>query len=127
MRWPLLQQQRNRLADERGTVRKAPPTRSAPRYPSPYHVAMSSLGFQTIYREINLHEGCAAERATLPEDVALWRESRTPLCTLESERPPSDFACIAFSISYELELAGLFEMLDLSGIPLRASERGDSG
>jgi radical SAM superfamily enzyme YgiQ (UPF0313 family) len=63
----------------------------------------------------------------LPDDVSQWRESHTPLCTLESERPPSDFACLAFSISYELELAGLFEMLDLCGIPLRASERGDSG
>jgi radical SAM superfamily enzyme YgiQ (UPF0313 family) len=126
MRWPLREARRALLADERGTVRKDAPTRIALSYPSAYHVAMSSLGFQTIYREINLHEGCAAERAFLPEDVTEWRRSRTPVAALESERPISEFACVAFSVSYELELPGLFEMLDLSGIPLRAADRGES-
>jgi radical SAM superfamily enzyme YgiQ (UPF0313 family) len=107
-------------------VRKAAPVGIALCYPSPYHVAMSSLGFQTIYREINLHDGCAAERAMLPDDVEAWRRSRMPAVALESERPVSEFACVAFSISYELEIAGLFEMLDLSGIPLHAAERSES-
>jgi len=95
-------------------------------YPSPYHVGMSSLGFQTIYRELNEHEGCAAERAFLPEDVEGHRAARVPVCTVESQRPIGEFAALAFSISYELELPGLFEMLDLSGLPLRASERTPS-
>jgi radical SAM superfamily enzyme YgiQ (UPF0313 family) len=45
------------------------------------------------------------------------------LFTCESETPLSDFPVIAFSISYELELAGLLEMLDLSGIPVLRGER----
>ena len=63
MRWPLLEPVRTRLADEQGALRKQAATRIALCYPSPYHVGMSSLGFQTIYREIHTHDDAAAERA----------------------------------------------------------------
>src|SRR5438132_13068115 len=125
-RWALLEPLRARLADEQGTISRPGPMRVALCYPSPYHVGMSSLGFQTIYRELNEHEGCAAERAFLPEDVEGHRAARVPVCTVESQRPIGEFAALAFSISYELELPGLFEMLELSGLPLRASERTPS-
>src|SRR5438067_12027356 len=124
-RWALLEPLRARLADEQGTLQKQAATRIALCYPSPYHVGMSSLGFQTVYREIHQHADATAERAFLPEDVAAWREARMPLCTYESQRPVSEFACLAFSVSYELEIAGLFEMLELAGIPLLREERGD--
>ena len=39
-----------RLADEIGTLHKQAELAVALVYPSPYHVGMSSLGFQTIYR-----------------------------------------------------------------------------
>jgi len=42
-----------RLAAEVGTLRKDAPEAVALAYPSPYAVGMSSLGFQTIYREIH--------------------------------------------------------------------------
>jgi radical SAM superfamily enzyme YgiQ (UPF0313 family) len=84
---------------------------------------MSSLGFQTIYREIHAHPGATAERAFLPDDVTAFRGSHTPLFTLESEAPVSSFPLLAFSVAYELELPGLFEMLRLAGLPLLASER----
>jgi radical SAM superfamily enzyme YgiQ (UPF0313 family) len=123
MRWPLLEPIRDRLADEEGTLRKQAATRIALCYPSPYHVGMSSLGFQTIYREIHAHPEATAERAFLPDDVSAWREARLPLCTYESQQPVARFSCLAFSVSYELEIAGLFEMLDLAGIPLLREER----
>jgi len=84
---------------------------------------MSSLGYQTIYREINLHPNACAERAFLPEDLEDYRKNRMPLLSYESETALSDFPLIAFSIAYELELPGLLEMLDLSGIPLLRQER----
>src|SRR3981081_2102301 len=87
---------RARLADEQGTLQKQAATRIALCYPSPYHVGMSSLGDQTIYREIHSHPEATAERAFLPDDVAAWRESRVPLCTLESEQPVASFDCLAF-------------------------------
>ena len=125
-RWDLLAPLRTRLADEQGTLVRQAATRMALCYPSPYHVGMSSLGFQTIYRELNAQPGCAAERAFLPEDVEAHRAARVPVCTVETQRPIGEFAALAFSISYELELPGLFDMLDLSGLPVRAADRADS-
>ncbi|MGZ6142565.1 MAG: radical SAM protein [Myxococcales bacterium] len=124
-RWSLLDPIRARLADEQGTLHKQAARRIALCYPSPYHVGMSSLGFQTIYREIHQHEGVTAERAFLPDDVAAWREARVPLCTYETQVEVADADCIAFSVSYELEITGVFEMLELSGLPLHRDERAD--
>ena len=112
------------LADEQGTLHKVAPLRVALCYPSPYHVGMSSLGFQSIYREIHLHAGATAERAFLPDDVEAYRQSRTPLFTLESATPVGEFPVVAFSVAYELELPGLLDVLDLAGLPVLASERG---
>ncbi len=92
-------------------------------YPSPYHVGMSSLGFQTIYRELNALPGVAAERAFLPDDVAVARNRREGLATYESGRPVGDFPVLAFSLAYELELAGVADCLDLAGIPVFAADR----
>ena len=125
-RWALLEPLRARLADEQGTIISSGATRVALCYPSPYHVGMSSLGFQTVYRELNEHEDCAAERAFLPDDVAAHRAARAGVITIESQRPIGDFDAIAFSVSYELELLGLLEMLELSGLPLHAADRHDA-
>ena len=125
MRWPLLEPIRTRLGAEDGTLHKQAATRIALCYPSPYQVGMSSLGFQTIYREIHGHPDAAAERAFLPDDVAAWREARVPLCTYESQQPVTQFPCLAFSVSYELEITGLFEMLDLAAIPILREDRDE--
>jgi radical SAM superfamily enzyme YgiQ (UPF0313 family) len=124
-RWALLESIRARLVDEQGTLRKQAAARIALCYPSPYHVGMSSLGFQTIYREIHAHSGATAERAFLPDDVEAWREAAVPLCTYESQTAVAEFDCLAFSVSYELEITGLFEMLALAGIPLLRGERSE--
>jgi radical SAM superfamily enzyme YgiQ (UPF0313 family) len=84
---------------------------------------MSSLGFQTIYRGLNALPGVAAERAFLPDDAQAARAAGEPLKTYESARPVGDFPVVAFSLAYELELAGLVDCLDLSGLPLLAEER----
>lgn len=115
-----------RLAAETGTIFAQAELHVALVYPSPYHVGMSSLGFQTIYREFNALPGVAAERAFLPDDVAQARQQREPLCTYESNRPLADFPIVAFSLAYELEIAGLVHCLDLAGIPALAEERESS-
>ena len=126
-RWEITEALRARLADEQGTL-LAPGAelRVALCYPSPYHVGMSSLGFQTIYREIHNHPGCSAERAFLPDDdaaVQAHRALRLPPLTLETQTPFNELDAFAFSVAYELELAGLFEMLSLAGLPLHAVDR----
>ena len=116
---------KQRLADEVGTLFRDAPERVALLYPSPYRVGMSSLGFQTIYREINNVPGRAAERAFLPDDTALQRASGAALCTYESGRPVAEFPVVALSVAYELELAGVVEALALAGIPELAEERDE--
>ena len=112
-----------RLSDEVGTLFKQAALPVALVYPSPYHVGMSSLGFQTIYRELHALPDVTAERAFLPDDVAAAKLTREALCTYESNRPVSDFPIVAFSLAYELELAGLVDCLDMSGIPALAADR----
>jgi radical SAM superfamily enzyme YgiQ (UPF0313 family) len=115
-----------RLAAETGTLRKQGDLPIALVYPSPYTVGMSSLGYQTVYRRLNALPGVSAERAFLPDDARAARQSRETLCTYESGRPVGDFPVVAFSLAYELELAGVVDCLDLSGIPALAEERAAS-
>lgn len=113
----------DRLRDEVGTIDKDAPEAVALLYPSPYHVAMSSLGYQTIYRTLNQTPGRAAHRAFLPDDVAAWRSARTPLVTYEKLRPVSDYPIVAVSVAYEGEIAGLIQALELAGIPPLTEDR----
>ncbi len=116
---------RARLDDEIGTIRKDAPDKVALLYPSPYHVAMSSLGFQSMYREINAVAGRAAERAFLPDDAAAHAAAKLPLHAYESERPVADFPIVGMSVAYELELSGVVHSLELAGIPVLSAERND--
>ena len=110
------------LADEIGMRARDAAERVALVYPSPYRTGMSSLGFQTIYREIN-ESGRSAERAFLPDDPEAYRRARVPLFTYESERAVTDFPVIALSVAYELELAGVIAVLELAGLRPLAEER----
>jgi radical SAM superfamily enzyme YgiQ (UPF0313 family) len=116
---------RARLAGERGTIRKEAADRVALVYPSPYRAAMSSLGYQQIYRLLNAVPDLAADRAMQPDDVAAARAAGGALVTLETERPVGDYPLVAFSVAYELELAGLVDCLDLAGVPVLAGDRDD--
>src|SRR4029079_18123906 len=97
---PAVLDRRALLAAERGTLFKEAETRIALTYPSPYRAAMSSLGYQQIYRVLHGMPGVAADRAML--DVPR---------TLESDRSINDYPIIAYSVAYELEIAGVVETL----------------
>jgi radical SAM superfamily enzyme YgiQ (UPF0313 family) len=111
-----------RLADERGRIVKSAPLTVVLAYPSPYHVGMSSLGFQRIYRSLQDTPGVACERAFLPEAEKNGSIERP--VTYESLRGLSEFPIIALSVAYELELAGLVTLLDASGIEPLRNQRG---
>ena len=86
---------------------------------------MSSLGFQTIYREINDQPRRAAERGFLPDPgTARGHRAQAPL-SYESQRPLSDFPVLAFSVAYELELAGVVQLLQAIGLPPRSEDRDE--
>jgi radical SAM superfamily enzyme YgiQ (UPF0313 family) len=105
---------RTLLETERGTLYKEAETRVALVYPSPYRAAMSSLGYQQIYRTLHAMPGVAADRAM--QDVPR---------TLEQDMPIGSYPLIAYSVAYELEIAGVVETLDRAGIPVLAADRDD--
>jgi radical SAM superfamily enzyme YgiQ (UPF0313 family) len=95
-------------------------------YPQIYLVAMGNLGFQAIYHLLNAQPGLVCERAFLPspEEWDEHRRTRTPILTLESRRPLTDFGAVAFSISFEADYPYVLQLLAGAGIPLQAAERG---
>jgi len=96
-------------------------------YPSPYRAGMSSLGFQSLYRQLN-EAGVGTHRVFLPdawEDLALpWPQPRQPIVSYEAARPLSSYPRIGLSISYELEVGGVIRLLEGAGIPVLAASRG---
>jgi len=107
---------RRLLAAERGTPRIVPPAdcQVALVYPASYSVAMSSLGFQMVYRWINDHPRALAERFFCDAPVGL---------SLENRRPLDRFDIIAFSVAYELEYLEVVRFLLENGVAPRAAER----
>lgn len=115
---------RLRLADEIGRIEKEAPFTVALMYPSPYGAAMSSLGYQRIYRAIMEAPGLGCERVVLDDEAETSLLAQTRPISYESLRPLDDFPVIAASIAYEIEIGGFVRMLDAAGIePLRRDRR----
>ncbi len=94
-------------------------------YPNRYHLAQSSLGFQTVYHLLNLHPGVVCERAFLPEeeDLAEMARRREELLSYESQTPVHTFDVVGFSVSYELDYLNVARLLRLAKLPPRAADR----
>ena len=110
------------IETEVGTIRKNwnGRIRIALAYPNRYHVGMSNLGFQTVYRAFNAFEHVVCERVFIQEpDESAARGPRS----LESDRRLSDFDIIAFSISFENDYINLLTLLKQAGLPLRSKDR----
>lgn len=90
-------------------------------YPNTYHVGMSNLGFQTVYRLLNQIPHVVCERAFLPDRST----TPSPLLSVESGRPLRDFDMVAFSISFESDYPHVLEILEAAAIPLMSDERSD--
>lgn len=118
----LLEAVRARTAGEVGPRFVPGPRRVAMVYPSAYAAGMSSLGFQRI--TVLLREGgLAAERVFLPDDPEAWAKLGLAPVSSETGTPLDRFPVLAVSFAYETELLGLFQLLDLAGIPALREER----
>lgn len=106
------------LLDEVGTIYKDGLVRCVLVYPSPYSLAMSSLGFQTMYRLLNELPGVACERATLDAP-----KSEERLRTIESGRLAGEAMVLGISVATEEEVALSARALMASGIPPLESDR----
>jgi radical SAM superfamily enzyme YgiQ (UPF0313 family) len=85
-------------------------------YPNSYYVGMSNLGVHAVYSLLNSYGDIVCERA-------FWEKE--PILSVESQRPLSDFAALAFSITYELDYFNIVQILKASGIPIHATGRDE--
>jgi radical SAM family uncharacterized protein len=125
--WKLVQKAKGILEKEKGTVRKPWGGKHSICliYPNSYHVGMSNLGFQTLYHHLNLEEDIVCERAFLPDPEDLQEYHQTPLFSLESPKPLSDFDILAFSVSFENDFLNIFSIFTLAHLPMESRLRNN--
>ncbi|AQM58988.1 TIGR03960 family B12-binding radical SAM protein [Clostridium baratii] len=96
-------------------------------FPDVYEVGMSHLGTRILYHTINNRQDTYCERvfAPWPDMEAEMRKNNVPLYALESKDSLKEFNILGFTLQYEMSYTNILNMLDMSGITLRASERGE--
>ncbi|NFD29028.1 TIGR03960 family B12-binding radical SAM protein [Clostridium botulinum] len=96
-------------------------------FPDVYEVGMSHLGMKILYYILNERKDIFCERvfAPWPDMEKIMREENIPLYGLESKDPIKDFDFIGFTLQYEMSYTNILNMLDLAGVTIRASERGE--
>lgn len=125
MSWEEIKKARQRLSREQGTLIKdwGGKLPVALIYPNSYYVGMSNLGVHAIYSLLNNHSDVVCERAFWEKENST---QKTPAIALESQRPLSDFAILAFSVTYELDYFNVVQILKASNIPLYSADRDES-
>ncbi|PKQ28871.1 MAG: B12-binding domain-containing radical SAM protein [Candidatus Anoxymicrobium japonicum] len=94
-------------------------------YPDVYEIGTSNLGLAILREVVNEIEGASAERVYSPwiDMEAEMRDEGIELFSLETHRPVRDFDIFGISIPHELTFTNVLNLIDLAGLPLRASER----
>ncbi len=94
-------------------------------YPDIYEIGMSYHGFFLLLEIANSINRVWCERCFAPwyDMETYMREQNIPLFTLESKTPLSRMDLVGFSLSYEMNITNVLNMLDLAGIPLESRTR----
>ncbi|MBO4366368.1 MAG: TIGR03960 family B12-binding radical SAM protein, partial [Clostridia bacterium] len=97
-------------------------------FPDSYEIGMSNLGMRILVGCMNRMDGVFCERsyAPWPDMEEQLRKNRVPLYALESGDPLNAFDMVMFTLQYELCYSNVLNMLDLSGIPMYAKDRGEN-
>jgi len=96
-------------------------------FPDVYEVGMSHLGSRILYHTLNARQDTYCERsfAPWPDMEVQLRKNDIPLFTLETKDSLKEFDILGFTLQYEMSFTNILNMLNLSGITIRASERGE--
>ena len=96
-------------------------------FPDVYEIGMSHLGIQILYDLLNAREDVYCERvySPWPDLHKIMKEQNIPLFGLESQEPIKDFDFLGITIQYEMCYTNILQVLDLSGIPMLAADRGE--
>ena len=97
-------------------------------FPDVYEIGMSNLGMMILYNMFNQREDVWCERlfSPWPDLDKVMREQNIPLFALESQEPIRDFDFLGITLGYEMCYTNILQVLDLGGIPMLASERGEN-
>lgn len=96
-------------------------------FPDVYEIGMSHLGIQILYDMFNRREDVYCERVYSPwKDLdEIMRDRDIPLFSLETQTPIKEFDFLGITIQYEMCYTNILQIIDLSKIPLLASNRTD--
>lgn len=96
-------------------------------FPDVYEIGMSHLGIQILYDMFNKRDDTYCERVYSPwvDLDKIMREQNIPLFALESQEPLKNFDFLGFTIQYEMAYTNILQVIDLSGIPIFAKDRGE--
>jgi len=96
-------------------------------FPDVYEVGMSHLGSRILYHVLNSRVDTYCERAFAPwpDMEKQMRENNIALYALESKDSLNEFDFLGFTLQYEMSYTNILNMLDMSGITIRASRRGE--
>ena len=97
-------------------------------FPDTYEVGMSHLGLKILYGLINRESWSLCERFFMPwTDMIGWMKAEDiPLLSMESRRPLKEFDVIGFTLQYEMSYSNILAMMEMGGVPLEGTERGES-
>lgn len=96
-------------------------------FPDLYEIGMSHLGMKILYHSLNERSDTWCERVFAPwvDMEEKMRSENIPLFALESHEPVKEFDMLGFTLQYEMSYTNIINMLDLAGLPIRASQRGE--
>lgn len=96
-------------------------------FPDMYEIGMSYMGLQILYNIVNKCDNLYCERVFAPADdmEELMRRENYPLFTLETKTPIKEMDVLGFTLQYEMSFTNILNMLELAGIPLLSSDRGE--
>lgn len=94
-------------------------------FPDVYEIGMSHLGIQILYDMFNQRDDVWCERVYSPwvDLDKVMRKENIPLFALESQDPVRDFDFLGITIQFEMCYTNILQVLELSCIPLHASDR----
>jgi len=96
-------------------------------FPNTYHLGMSNLGYQSLYRILNASEDINCERVFLPDYKTLIAQKNNPgIASFETGSPLTSFNVIAFSLTFENDYINILSILKLANIPFFQTERNQS-
>ncbi|MBN1505030.1 MAG: TIGR03960 family B12-binding radical SAM protein [Candidatus Eisenbacteria bacterium] len=97
-------------------------------FPDTCEIGASNLGLRILASVLSKMDGVLVDLcfAPWPDFEDQLRGRAIPLCSACRSIPLNGFDVVGFSLQYELQYANVVNMLELGGIPLASSQRGES-